>query len=102
MVKLIALYKHPEDKAGFDEYYFNTHAPLAKAMPGLEKLEVTKMYGAPMGESKYYLQAEMYFKDKETLNTAMTSTEGKAAAKDLMGFAGKLVSMMFGEVEEER
>lgn len=100
MVKLIALYKQPEDTASFDEHYENVHTPLAKKMPGLEKLEVTKIYGAPMGESPYYLMAEMYFKDKETLNVAMSSPEGKASAKDLMGFAGPLVSMMMGEVQE--
>jgi hypothetical protein len=30
----------------------------------------------------------------------MSSAEGKAAAKDLMGFAGSLVTMMIGEVAE--
>ncbi|GGK31439.1 hypothetical protein GCM10010965_25280 [Caldalkalibacillus thermarum] len=100
MVKLIALYKQPEDPKAFDEHYENIHAPLAKKMPGLKRMEVTKIYGAPMGESPYYLLAEMYFENKEALNQAMQSEEGKAAAKDLMGFAGKLVTMMLGEVTE--
>lgn len=99
MVKLIALYKKPEDREAFDQHYEEVHTPLAQKMPGLEKLEVTRITGAPMGESPYYLMAEMYFKDKETLNEAMSSAEGTAAAKDLMGFAGKLVSMMIGEVK---
>jgi hypothetical protein len=30
----------------------------------------------------------------------VSSAEGKAAAKDLMGFAGSLVSMMIGDVVE--
>ncbi|MDQ0338970.1 uncharacterized protein (TIGR02118 family) [Caldalkalibacillus uzonensis] len=101
MVKLIALYKKPENPQAFDEHYGNVHAPLARKMPGLKKLEVTKIYGAPMGESPYYLLAEMYFESKEALNAAMASAEGKAAAKDLMGFAGNLVTMMLGEVTEE-
>lgn len=100
MVKLIALYKQPENKEEFNEHYYNVHTPLAKAMPGLEKVEVTEMFGAPGGESKYYLQAELYFKDKDTLMASMSSPEGKAAAKDLMGFAGPLVTMMFGKVME--
>jgi uncharacterized protein (TIGR02118 family) len=100
MVKLIALYKKPEDKQSFDDHYFNVHTPLAQKMPGLERIEVTKIYGSPMGESKYHLLAELYFKDQETLNASMSSPEGKAAAKDLMGFAGPLVTMMFGEVVE--
>ena len=101
MVKLIALYKQPENKEQFNDHYYNVHTPLAKAMPGLEKVEVTEMFGSPAGDSKYYLMAELYFKDKKTLFDSMGSAEGKAAAKDLMGFAGPLVTMMFGEVVEK-
>ena len=49
MVKLIALYRHPEDKKAFDDHYWNVHAPLAEKMPGLKKLEVTRLVGTPMG-----------------------------------------------------
>ncbi|SFI84874.1 EthD family reductase [Thermoflavimicrobium dichotomicum] len=98
MVKLVALYKQPEDRHAFDEHYFQVHVPLAKKMPGLEKFEVTRFSKTPMGdESPYYLQAVMYFKDKETLNQAMMSPEGKAAAKDVMKFAGNLITMIIGE-----
>ncbi|MBO2532745.1 conserved hypothetical protein [Planifilum fulgidum] len=101
MVKLIALYRHPEDKKAFDDHYWNVHAPLAEKMPGLKKLEVTRLVGTPMGgEAPYYLLAEMYFEDRGALDAAMSSAEGKAAAKDLMGFAGSLVTMMIGEVAE--
>ena len=48
MVKLIALYRHPEDKKAFDDHYWNVHAPLAEKMPGLKKLEVTRLVGTPM------------------------------------------------------
>ncbi|WP_202078448.1 EthD family reductase [Caldalkalibacillus salinus] len=100
MVKLLALYKQPENKESFNDHYYNVHTPLAKKMPGLEKVEVTEIFGAPTGESDYHLLAELYFKDKETLMSSMNSPEGKAAAKDLMGFAGPLVTMMFGKVVE--
>jgi uncharacterized protein (TIGR02118 family) len=40
----------------------------------------------------------MYFQNKEALNAALASPEGKAAGKDLMTFAGKLVQMHFAEV----
>jgi len=101
MVKLIALYKNPTDKASFDENYFNGHIPLAMKMPGLQKAEVSRVVGAPMGEAEYYLMAELYFADKEALDAAMSSPEGRAAAKNVMGFARELVSMMFAEVEEK-
>ncbi|MFC4075884.1 EthD family reductase [Salinithrix halophila] len=102
MVKLIALYKHPENKESFDRHYEGVHTPLTEKMPGLKKLEVTRMEGAPMGgEAKYYLEAAMYFEDRAALDAAMGSPEGRASAKDLMGFAGPLVTMMIGEVIRE-
>ncbi|HWO97040.1 EthD family reductase [Priestia abyssalis] len=98
MVKMIALYKHPENKEAFDEHYFNVHAPITEKIPGLRKMEVTKVVGSPMGgEGEYYLMCEMYYDDHEALKQGMRSAEGKASGKDLMGFAGELVTLMIGE-----
>lgn len=41
MAKLFADYQQPMDPAAFDRYYFGTHAPLAKNIPGLKSYEVT-------------------------------------------------------------
>ncbi|PYZ97855.1 ethyl tert-butyl ether degradation protein EthD [Alteribacter lacisalsi] len=101
MVKLIALYKHPEDKAAFDDHYFNTHTPITKKIPGLRKMEVTRVVGSPMGESEYYLMCEMYYDDNDSLKKAMKTDEAKASGKDLMGFAGNLVTLMIGEEANE-
>jgi uncharacterized protein (TIGR02118 family) len=98
MVKLVAIYSIPENVEEFNQHYFETHAPLAKKVPGLIKLEVSKVYGAPMGESNLHLIAEMYFENKGTLAEAMNSSEMRATGKDLMSFAGKIVSMHFAEV----
>jgi uncharacterized protein (TIGR02118 family) len=98
MVKLIALYKHPEDKAAFDEHYFNTHMPITSKIPGLRKSVVTKVVGSPMGgEGKYYLMCEMYYDSHEALKEAMKTDEAKASGKDVMKFAGELVTLMIGE-----
>lgn len=101
MVKLIALYKQPENKESFNEKYYNEHIPLTNKVPGLEKAEISEIYGTPGGDSQYYLVAELYFKDKDILDTAMRSPEMKAAGKNLMSFAGPLVSMMFGQIIEK-
>lgn len=103
MVKLTALYKQPKDQKAFDKHYYQTHLPLAGKMPGLLKVEVTKYSATAMGtDSPYYLQADLYFEDKKALDNAMKSPEGKAAARDVMGFAGKLVTMIIGEVQGEQ
>ena len=92
MIKLIALYKQPKDKEAFDEHYFNVHGPITEKIPGLQRMEVTKIVGTPMGkESEFYILCEMYYENQEALQNGMRSAEGKASGKDLMGFAGDLV-----------
>jgi uncharacterized protein (TIGR02118 family) len=100
MVKLIALYRKPEGAAEFDKHYDSVHAPLVKKYPGLRKLEITRITGAPIGEIKFHLLAEMYFDSKAAMEAALASPEGKAVARDLMNFALPLVTIIFGEVEE--
>ena len=102
MVKMIALYKHPEDKEAFDEHYFNTHSPITAKIPGLRDMKVTKILGSPMGgEAKYYLMCEMYYDSMDAFKEAMKTDEAKASGKDVMSFAGDLVTMMIGEEIDE-
>ncbi len=101
MVKLIAYYKDPADKDGFEKKYFEEHLPLAQKMPGLIKWEVSKLKGISEGGTKYYLQTDMYFENLDSLNMAMSSSEGKAAAKNLMSFAKDVVSMSIGDIVEQ-
>ncbi|MBS4210753.1 EthD family reductase [Bacillus sp. FJAT-50079] len=97
MFKMIALFTTPEDKEAFDQYYFSTHLPLTKEIPGLRDVKVTKFTGSPMGETQYYLMCEMYYDSKESFKQASKTAESKASGKDVMKFAGKLVTFMFGE-----
>ena len=95
MVKLVALYRKPADVEAFDRAYFETHVPLVNQVPGLQRVEISRIFGGPLGEPDFYLMCEMYFADQETLDRAMASPENAAAGKNLMGFAGGLVSLMF-------
>ena len=99
MVKLVALYKKPDNPSDFDRQYFETHLPLAMKMPGVIRGEVARVVGAPAGEPPFHLIAELYFNDMASLNASMASAEGKAAAKNIMSFAAKYVTMFFAEVK---
>jgi uncharacterized protein (TIGR02118 family) len=98
MVKLVALYKKPADVEGFERHYREIHTPLTKKMPGLTRLEVSHFTGAPGGEARFYMMAELYFETSDAMMAALVSPEGKAAAKDVMGFAGDILHMMFADV----
>ncbi len=60
-------------------------------------MKVTKIVGSPMGKTDYYLLCEMFYDDHESLQTAMKTDEGKASGKDVMQFAGDLVTLVIGE-----
>lgn len=83
MMKLIALYKKPEDPDAFLNHYRDVHMPLVLKTPGLESAKVNHVKSAPMGgEPAYFMIAEMTFPDKETFDKAMASPENRAAGKD--------------------
>jgi uncharacterized protein (TIGR02118 family) len=95
-VKLVALYQQPTDPATFDDAYFQTHLPLIKLVPGLERTVISRFKRTVMGDGPY-LMAEMYFADEEALKSAMRSPEMAVAGENLDGFAKGLVSLMFAE-----
>lgn len=105
MHTLIAIYRAPEDREEFDKHYREIHTPLASKMEGLRRMEVTwveKMLtpGNDTLPAAPHLICTMYFDDVEALNNSMKSPNSRAAAKDLMGFAGPLVSMIVGHTED--
>lgn len=87
-VKLVVLYTHPDDPSAFDQHYFGTHAPLVRAVPGLQRFESGRFVAALDGsEQTYYRIAELYFADQEALQAGLGSDEGKATAADYQKIA---------------
>ena len=95
MAKLIALYKKPADIAAFNSYYFSTHVPIAKKVPGLQRYEVSAgPVATPQGESPFHLAAILSFDSMSALQQALGSSEGVAAAADLANFAQAGVDLL--------
>jgi uncharacterized protein (TIGR02118 family) len=88
MARLVVMYGIPKDAAAFDRYYVETHAPLAKKIPGLRKYEISRgSVATPAGPSNIHLVAILQFDDMTALQRGLTSPEGQAAAGDLSNFA---------------
>jgi uncharacterized protein (TIGR02118 family) len=102
MVKLVAMFTKPDDPEAFDRAYFDVHLPLNAKTPGLRRTEVTRVTGAPRGESPWYLVSEMYYDDEASMRSAFSSPEAAEAAKQLMTFAKGLVTMYTATVVDER
>jgi uncharacterized protein (TIGR02118 family) len=98
MVKLVVAYGHPTDPDAFDQHYASTHVSLAEAIPGLRKFDQGKVLGTPDGsQAPYYFLAELWFDDHESLQSALGSAEGQAAAGDLANFATGGATLMIAE-----
>ncbi len=95
MATLIALYKTPADAAAFDAYYFSTHVPLAKTVPGLRSYDVsTGPVASGAGVSPYHLVALLGFDSLAAIQTALGTPEGQATAGDLANFAQAGVELL--------
>ena len=100
MAQLLALYHQPPDPAAFDRYYFDTHVPIAKKIPGLRSYIVSNgPLNVIAGNPSPYLIAELSFDSMADLQSALASAEGQAAAGDLSNFAQAGVTLMVFETK---
>src|SRR5262245_54995934 len=101
MASLVVLYKTPKDTAAFDKYYFDTHAPLAKKLPGARTRDVSKrMVASPARPSDVHLVALLQFDSLAAIQQALTTPEGQAAAGDLSNFASGGVDLLMFDTRE--
>jgi uncharacterized protein (TIGR02118 family) len=101
MAMIYAMYKHPTDPAAFDRYYYATHVPIAKTVPGLLSYEVTRGAVASVGggSAPYHLIATLTFSSVAAINAALVSPQGQATAADLGKFATGGVDLYIAETE---
>lgn len=99
MVTLTVLYGTPDDAEKFDKHYFETHIPLAKAVPGLDDARVTKFLpGADGAAPAYYLMAQLSFADADAMGAALSSEQGQALVADVANL-GITPTMLAGTTE---
>ena len=102
MAKVYAMYKRPADPAAFDRYYYATHVPIAKRIPGLRHYEVTTGNVTMPGgvDAPYYLIATLTFDSLDAIGAALASPEGQATAADLGNFATAGVDLYVADTKQ--
>lgn len=95
MIKLIALYRRPDDEDAFWAHYEQVHLPLTRKLPGIAEVTLERVTGDAFGgEPPYFVVAQMSFPDQVTFDAAMRSEENRALGKDLMSFARGKVDVL--------
>ena len=98
--RLVVNYGKPEDPGAFDDYYRDTHVPLASEIPGLLKFVVGHPQALDPSAPGPYFVAELDFESEETMGKAFASNEGKAATADVANFATGGATMVHYDVRE--
>jgi len=108
MYKIVAFWgaPKPSDVEAFEKYYAEVHVPLARKVPGMRRLILTRTdKGLEGAAPTFYRVAELIFDSEEALNKAHHSQEWTAMRAD----AGKMIerfgvtlSASMGAEKEER
>lgn len=100
MVKVTVLYGHPADPEAFEDYYADTHVPIAAKIPDVQRFESGRVMSTPDGEEPaYHRIAELWFESAEQMQSSMGSEQGQAATGDIANFATGGATVMISEVE---
>ena len=100
MVKFMVLFGKPTNQAEFENTY-NDFFSLVERMPNISRRQVIDVLGSPIGETRLFRILEVYFEDREAMDTALRSKAGQEAGDELRRFEAGTFEMVFAEVYEE-
>jgi len=102
MFKLVTIYRRVDDENALEEFFSQTHLPLAEQLPGLKKCEVSRVSGKPGGESRFHLMVELYFESRDVYQRALISDPGLALIQAITPWwKGKIIDWFYAESYEE-
>jgi uncharacterized protein (TIGR02118 family) len=100
MVKIVVLYGPPSDPGAFEEYYANTHLPLAAKIPNVKRFEASRVVATPDGSAPpFYRIAELWFDSEADMQASTSSAEGQATVADIANFATGGATVMITAVD---
>jgi uncharacterized protein (TIGR02118 family) len=98
--KISVIYDNPTDPAAFEADYA-AQVSLAKALPGLQRIETAKVWPKEDGTpTPAYRTVDLYFTDYDAASAAVTTEEAGALFPSIFGLATGGVRIIFADVEE--
>lgn len=102
MYKFVVIYYQVDDDTTLEDFYNQTHLPLLESLPGLRKVEVSRVTGQPTGQSRFHLMVEAYFDDERAWRQASLSESGVLMMNALRPwFEAKLIVWFYANSFEE-
>jgi uncharacterized protein (TIGR02118 family) len=99
--KITVIYDNPTDPAAFETGYAAEQVALAKALPGLTRIETAKVWPKEDGtETPAYRTIDLYFDSYEDASAAVATPEAGALFPSIFGLATGGVRILFSDIEE--
>lgn len=88
MARMVVIYNKPVDIEAFERHYYGIHIPLAKALPGIIKYEVSQGPIVSLAAlSDVWLIGTLHFESLAAIKIAFASEAGRACAVDREKYA---------------
>ena len=102
MYKFVTLYRRVDDEQLLEDFFSQTHLPLAEKLPGLVHRELSRISHKPGGESRFHLMYELYFQSKMNFEAAMATPTGIELIEALKPWAeAKIITWFFADSFKE-
>jgi uncharacterized protein (TIGR02118 family) len=99
--KITVIYDNPADPEAFEAGYVGGQVALAKQLPGLVRIETSKVWPKEDGTpTPAYRLIDMYFADYDAASAAVTSPEAAALFPDIFALATGGVRIVFADIEQ--
>jgi uncharacterized protein (TIGR02118 family) len=100
--KLVVLYYRVDDETALEEFFSGVHLPLVERLPGLRALEIGRVQGQPLGQSRFTLTVEATFDSRAALEAALTTETGLALMNALRPWAeNRLIAWYYADTFRE-
>jgi uncharacterized protein (TIGR02118 family) len=99
--KITVIYDNPTDAEAFETAYADGQVELAKALPGLERIETSKVWPKEDGSpTPAYRLIDLYFPSYEAASAAVATAEAAALFPSILAAATGGVRIVFADIEE--
>jgi uncharacterized protein (TIGR02118 family) len=100
--KIAVIYDNPADPGAFERGY-DRQVELASAIPGLQRIESSKVWPKEDGTpTPAYRMLDLYFEDYDAASAAVATTEAGAFLEDVFDRATGGVRIAFADVVRSR
>ena len=98
--KITVIYDNPTDPEAFEAGYADGQVELARKLPGLTRIETSKVWPKEDGSpTPAYRTADLYFDSYEDACAAVATPEGQAAIKDAVHVGTGGVKFLLSDIE---